>query len=118
RLDDIDWRNDRIRIANRKAGNSTDYPLAASVGEAILDYLKGGRPPSTHREVFLTAIAPIKPLTSPSPIAYQVQKYLTKAEVTIERPGTHSFRYSCAQRLLESGTPLKAIGDYLGHAHP
>jgi site-specific recombinase XerD len=118
RLDDIDWRNGRIRIPNRKAGNSTDYPLTASVGEAILDYLKGGRPASTHREVFLTAIAPIKPLTRPEPIAYQVRKYLALAGVTVERPGTHSFRYSCAQRLLEDDTPLKAIGDYLGHTHP
>jgi site-specific recombinase XerD len=118
RLDDIDWRNDRLRIANRKAGNSTDYPLAASVGEAILDYLKEGRPFSTHREVFLTAIAPIKPLTKPDPISYQVRKYLTRAGITIAHPGTHSFRYSCAQRLLENGTPLKTIGDYLGHTHP
>jgi integrase/recombinase XerD len=118
RLDDIDWRNDRLRIANRKAGNSTEYPLAASVGEAILDYLKHGRPSSAHREVFLTAIAPIKPLTRPGPIAYQVQKYLNRAGITVEHPGTHSFRYSCAQRLLESGTPLKTIGDYLGHTHP
>ncbi len=118
RLDDIDWRNDRIRIANRKAGNSTDYPLNAAVGEAILAYLKDGRPVSTCREVFLTAIAPIKPLTQPEPIAYQVRKYLAQAGITVERPGTHSFRYSCAQRLLESGTPLKTIGDYLGHTHP
>jgi integrase/recombinase XerD len=118
RLDDIDWRNDRIRIANRKAGNSTDYPPNAAVGEAIHDYLKEGRPASTHREVFLTAIAPIKPLTCPEPIAYQVRKYLARAGITIAHPGTHSFRYSCAQRLLESGTPLKTIGDYLGHTHP
>lgn len=33
------------------------------------------------------------------------------------RPGTHLFRYSCAQRLLEEGMPLKLIGDYLGHTH-
>jgi site-specific recombinase XerD len=118
RLDDIDWRNDRFRIAHRKAGNSTDYPLTAVVGEAILDYLKGGRPTSTCRHVFLTAIAPIKPLTRPGPIAYQVRKYLTRVGITVEHPGTHSFRYSCAQRLLESGTPLKAIGDFLGHSHP
>jgi integrase/recombinase XerD len=34
----------------------------------------------------------------------------------MERPGTHIFRYSCAQRLFEEGMPLKIIGDYLGHA--
>jgi integrase/recombinase XerD len=43
---------------------------------------------------------------------------VAKAKVTVERPGSHSFRYSCAQRLFESGTPLKTIGDYLGHTHP
>ena len=118
RLDDIDWRNDRVRIANRKAGNSTTYPLTAAVGEAILDYLKGGRPASDHREVFLTVIAPIRPMTSPSPLSYQVQRHMARARVTVERAGSHSFRYSCAQRLFESGTPLKTIGDYLGHSHP
>jgi site-specific recombinase XerD len=118
RLDDIDWRNDRIRVANRKAGNSTDYPLTAPVGEAILDYLKHSRPAGPHREVFMTVIAPVKPMSSTSPIAYQVCKYLARAGVKVARPGTHSFRYSCAQRLLDSGTSLKTIGDYLGHTHP
>jgi site-specific recombinase XerD len=118
RLDHIDWRNDRIRIAGRKAANATDYPLTAPVGEAILDYLEHGRPAGTHREVFLTVIAPVKPMSSTSPIAYQVCKYLARAGVTVARPGTHSFRYSCAQRLLDGGTSLKVIGDYLGHTHP
>ena len=86
--------------------------------QAILDYLKNSRPVSTHREVFLTTIAPVKPMASISPIAYQVCKYLARAKVTVARPGTHSFRYSCAQRLLDSGTSLKTIGDYLGHTHP
>jgi integrase/recombinase XerD len=118
RLDDIDWRNERIRIANRKAGNTTIYPLAASVGDALLAYLQDGRPVSSHREVFLRTKAPNTPLTSTDPLAYQVRKYLTLAGIKIAHPGTHSFRYSCAQRLFETGMPLKTIGDYLGHTHP
>jgi site-specific recombinase XerD len=31
-LDDIDWRNERLKIRERKAGNSTTYPLSAVVG--------------------------------------------------------------------------------------
>ena len=27
-LDDIDWRNERLRIRDRKAGNTTTYPLS------------------------------------------------------------------------------------------
>ncbi|WP_211704305.1 tyrosine-type recombinase/integrase, partial [Paraburkholderia aspalathi] len=43
-LDDIDWRNERFRIRERKAGNTTTYPLSAVAGAAIIDYLKNGRP--------------------------------------------------------------------------
>ncbi len=44
KLDDIDWRNDRIKIRERKAGNTTTYPLATAVGAALIDYIKNARP--------------------------------------------------------------------------
>lgn len=40
---------------------------------------------------------------------------MAQVGVRVDRPGTHTFRYSCAQRLLDAGVPLKSIGDYLGH---
>src|SRR5208282_3594090 len=58
RLDDIDWRKQVLSVRARKAGNHTAYPLAVSVGEAIVSYLQNGRPQSTHREVFLSTVAP------------------------------------------------------------
>lgn len=118
RLDDIDWRRQLLHIRGRKAGNSTIYPLSVQAADAIVAYLQDGRPASTRREVFLTVKAPFTPLASSDGLANQVKKYLAQAEVNVERPGTHSFRYSCAQRLFETGTPLKTIGDYLGHTHP
>ena len=118
RLDDIDWRSKLLHVRRRKAGNSTTYPLSVAAGDAIVAYLQDGRPASTHREVFLTVQAPFTPFASSEGLATQVKKYLAKVEVHVARPGTHSFRYSCAQRLFETGTPLKTIGDYLGHTHP
>ena len=47
-----------------------------------------------------------------------MRQRLSQAGIEVARPGTHSYRYSCAQRLFEIGTPLKTIGDYLGHTHP
>ena len=47
-LDDIDWKRDRLAIPGRKAGHSTAFPLSAVVGEALVDYLRHGRPPSTR----------------------------------------------------------------------
>ena len=57
-LDDIDWRRDRLAIPGRKAGHSTAFPLSAVVGEALVDYLRHGRPPSSDRHVFFRALAP------------------------------------------------------------
>ena len=30
-------------------------------------------------------------------------------------PGSHTFRHSCVQRLVEADVPFKQIGDYVGH---
>ena len=116
RLDDIDWRNKKLHIRGRKSGNSTTYPLSASVEDAIIDYLRNGRPASSHREVFLSVIAPFPPLLNGAALASHIVKYLKQVGIEMERPGTHLFRYSCAQRLFEEGMSLKVIGDYLGHA--
>jgi site-specific recombinase XerD len=117
-LDDIDWHHQLLHIRKRKAGNNTTYPLSVPVGEAVIDYLRQGRPTSTHREVFLTMKAPFGPMVYSTGLAYRVRHYLTLAGISVARPGTHSFRYSCAQRLFQQGMPLKTVGDYLGHCNP
>ena len=58
-LDDIDWKRERLRVPERKAGHSTAFPLSASVGEALVDYLQHGRPRSDERRVFFRAVAPV-----------------------------------------------------------
>lgn len=112
-LDDIDWRAERIHIRGRKAGNSSAYPLTAPVGNAILMYLKG-RPDSPCRRVFVTHCAPHGPVQTGT-LIYWLQKHLRRTGLPTEGVGTHVFRYSCAQRLFEADSPLKLIGDYLGH---
>ena len=41
-LDDLDWKRAHLHIRGRKAGHSTAYPWAPTVGEALHDYLKTG----------------------------------------------------------------------------
>jgi integrase/recombinase XerD len=118
RLDDFDWHRQLLHVRHRKAGNNTTYPLSVPVGEAVLAYLRDGRPTSTLREVFLSVKAPFVPLAYSSGLAYRVKHYLALAGIHVARPGTHSFRYSCAQRLFEQGMPMKTVGDYLGHRDP
>lgn len=116
-LDDVDWRNDRLRVPERKAGHSTAYPLSSLVGEALVAYLKNGRPESSDRRLFFRSAAPFRPIGDAA-IASRAGHYLRKAGVRVPRPGSHTLRHTCVQRLVDAGFSLKSIGDYVGHRHP
>jgi integrase len=116
-LEDMDWERERLRVPERKAGHSTAYPLSPIVGEAILDYLKNGRPKTTDRHVFFRGFAPAGPLTAPV-VSARAAHYLRRVGVKVPRPGSHTLRHTCVQRLVEAHFSLKAIGDYVGHRSP
>ena len=113
RLEDIDWRADALRVHHSKTGARSVLPLMAPVGEALLDYLRGGRPQTDHRVVFLRARAPYRPLQC---IYSDLRRRLHAAGV--EPPGKcgpHIFRHARAVELLRASVPQKIIGDLLGH---
>lgn len=113
-LDDIDWKRERLAVPERKAGHSTVYPLSPPVGEAIVDYLRHGRPASTDRHVFLRAVAPIAPLGMAA-VSACARRHLLAAGVEVPRPGSHTLRHTCVQRLVDADFSLKEIGDFVGH---
>ncbi len=113
-LDDIDWRRERLAIPERKAGHSSAFPLSASVGEALADYLRHGRPQTTDRHVFFRAQAPFRPIGSAA-VSARATHYLLKAGIDIVRPGSHTLRHTCVQRLVDANSALKVIGDFVGH---
>jgi integrase/recombinase XerD len=116
-LDDIDWKRERLRVPERKAGHSTGYPLSSTVGEALLDYLQHGRPKTTERRLFLRVLAPQGALTQ-SAVSSRVAYYLHRAGIHVPRAGSHTLRHTCVQRLVDADFPFKVIGDYVGHRTP
>jgi integrase/recombinase XerD len=117
RLEDLDWVHDRLMIPARKGGHASCYPLATSVGEALVAYLQQGRIASTERAVFLRVHAPYTPMTQAA-ISTRVGIHLQRAGIAVARPGSHTLRHTCVTRLVETGFSLKSIGDYVGHSHP
>ena len=117
KLENIDWKRERLEIPQRKAGHWSAYPLASVVGEAIIDYLKNGRPQTTDRHVFFRALAPNRPITSAA-LSIAAAKYLRRAGVQVHRAGSHTLRHTCVQRLVDAEFPVKTIGDYVGHRSP
>ena len=105
---------DRLHVLGRKAGNTTTYPLAAPVGEAIIDYLRNARPQCADRHLFVSLAAPFRGIGHWA-ISGRASVYLRRAGIQVRRPGSHTFRHSCVQRLVEADVPFKQIGDYVGH---
>ena len=114
RLDDVNWEGEVLHVLRPKQRCMQHYPLAASVGNAILRYLKEIRPRCAHRELFMTLHAPVRPLL-PGSITPIVHSRLAALGVSIPRRGAHCLRHACARHLLASGFSLKQIGDQLGH---
>jgi integrase/recombinase XerD len=114
RLDDIDWEHDLLRVARAKRREAQTYPLLASVGKALADYLRTVRRSTSHREVFLTLVSPYCPL-SRSGLYNVVAARLKSLNVQSAHHGPHSLRHACAARLVAQGLSLKEIGDHLGH---
>jgi integrase/recombinase XerD len=116
-LDDIDWKREHLRVPERKAGHSTAFPLSPSVAEALVDYLQHGRPRSDERRLFLRAAAPFRPIRH-SVVAQRAAHYLRQAQIDVPRPGSHTLRHTCVQRLVDADFSLKTIGDFVGHRSP
>ena len=94
-LEDIFWRRGVLRIPGAKSGKEVFLPLQSAVGEAVVDYLKRGRPVGwPFRQVFLRVRAPIGPLKGG--LANVIRTYARKAGVDIPSFGSHAWRHACA----------------------
>ncbi|MBI4322007.1 MAG: tyrosine-type recombinase/integrase [Chloroflexi bacterium] len=113
-LDNIDWRAERLHIPERKAGHSSTYPLSPVVAQALVDYLQNGRPATNDRHIFFRTLAPQQPITAAA-VSARAAHYLRRIGVSVPRPGSHTLRHTCVQRLVDAEFDLKVIGDYMGH---
>ncbi len=116
-LGDIDWKQAQLHVSGRKGGHSTIYPLSSTIGEAIIEYLRGGRPDTEHRDLFLTTMSPYIPISHWC-ASKRAGVYIRAAGIKIHRPGSHTFRHACVQNLVNADVPFKVIGDYVGHRSP
>ena len=111
-LADFDWRNEIFTVRRAKGGRTQQFPIQYEVGEALIQYLKLGRPQCQCRNLFLPLHAPYRPL---GVIWKVVSRRMKKLGITSKHYGAHSLRHACATELLRKGTSLQDIADFLGH---
>jgi integrase len=117
KLDQIHWEDSTIAITQSKTGLPLSLPLTGEIGDAVIDYLKSGRPQSAHREVFLKVNPPFDPFKGNN-LHHIVTYWRLLGGIrfrTAQKRGIHSLRHTLATRLLEKGTPFTTIAEILGH---
>ena len=112
----LDWEKSKLIIVQQKTKKKLEYPLSASIGNAIVDYLLYERPESSSQYIFLCSLAPHYPLISHSAIRGILKKLFNAANVIrTENMGTRFTRHNRATFLLRKGVPLDMIAESLGH---
>ena len=116
-FDHLLWQENLIVLRQQKTKRRIELPLLAEVGNAIIEYLKYGRPVSQLPYVFLHAGHEERRLQEPT-LHSIVCLYLRRAgvaNVEKKKHGPHALRHSLAGFLLEKKTPLPVISEVLGH---
>jgi site-specific recombinase XerD len=110
-LADIEWRAGQL-VVRGKGSRVERLPLPAEVGQALADYLIGGRPRCECPSLFVTARRPFRPLT---PGAVRAIMGRTCGRAGLPRLGAHRLRHTLATDLLRAGASLPEIGQVLRH---
>ena len=119
RLDDLNWESSTVDITQSKTGAPLCLPLSEEAGEALIDYLRFGRPTVEHREVFLRIKPPIGPFSENSALYHVVNRWRQLAGIRFrsqQKHGLHSLRHTLATQLLREQTPVHVISEILGHS--
>ncbi len=113
-LDDIDWEAGELIVCG-KNHRQERLPLPQDVGEALVRYLRYGRPRCSSRRVFIRIRAPHKGFSSSVAICNIVRRALVRAKLNPAFKGSHLLRHSLATQMLRGGASLAEIGEILRH---
>lgn len=116
----IDWRKKQFSICQEKTKEIVTLPMSREIVDALIDYLKNGRPDSESDRVFLSQQYPFNPIASHNNLYPELKKYIRRAGITTtegERVGVHTFRHSGTTNMLTNGAGIDEVSMIDGHAN-
>jgi integrase len=117
RFSDLCFETAAIRVSG-KGGRAVRLPLPQDIGDALLEYLRAGRPPVHSEFVFLRSMAPFDPLAmrpAGKAVGHIARAALKRADVHPPTRGAHVFRHTAACQMLRQGVGLEGIAEVLRH---
>ena len=118
KFENIRWDKNCISISQYKTNEPLVLPLFDDVGNAIIDYIKNGRPITDNTNIFVKHIPPFEKFSVNNHLYGIFNKYLQKSGIVItpeKNHGMHSLRHTLANELLRNEIPLPVISEILGH---
>ena len=113
RLDDLQWREQRLALVQKKTGQVVVLPLLPEVAAAIYDYLRHDRALELlDRRVFVSLNWPHRPVCARTICDIVV---LAMQEASLSGGRTRHLRTSVATHLLRQGEAFSTIQEVLGH---
>lgn len=117
KFENINWERSTISFFQRKTNKHLTLPLLPVVGEAIIDYLKNGRPETDNKYIFVKHRPPFQQAVS----FYAVMRAaLENSGIELARnfpKGLHILRHSLASELIRQGESYNTVSTILGHAN-
>ena len=114
RLSDLHWSTGELTV--RGKGMRCDrLPMLQDIGEALVAYLRQGRPQCSSPQVFLRLQAPYRGLAQATSVGSIVRRALQRAGLEPRHKGAHLLRHTLATEMLRRGASLRQIAQILRH---
>ena len=112
----LDWEKNCITFFQKKTSRMVKLPLLPAVGDALVDYLKYGRPQTDSSYVFVKHKAPFEKAVS----FYCVMSVcISNAGISVGKNvshGLHILRHTLASELVRQGEAYSTVSAILGHS--
>ncbi len=115
RLDDVDAAAGTVRLPAGKVRRDRLLPLPRRILQAVVDYIRRGRPLTDDASLFVRHRTPAGAAVSRELIRGVMRRAYTAVPGCERWTGTHLLRHTAASRLQRAGADLKRVADILGH---
>jgi integrase len=120
RMTDIDWERNEIKIIQCKTKKPLTLPLIASLGNAIIDYMRNGHPSEGGNLIIVQHGNTRKgKIVHPCALHAIVSNAIRAGNgqtAATHKHSPHSLRHSLASNMLKMGVSLNVISGSLGHS--
>jgi integrase/recombinase XerD len=113
-LTDVNWKDKILSVRRSKGGRFQRFPIPQEIDEALSNYILRTRPQVSCPNFFVTLYPPFRPIPADT-ISQLINEYLRRLGIKHSPYGPRSIRHACATYLLEAGSSLREVSDFLGH---